>query len=62
MTTPASYHLQCRVARAKVLLSEGFNIFDICTELKFYDQAHLIHEFKKMYGITPGSYSEQIKE
>jgi len=62
MTTPAAYHLQCRVAKAKVLLSKGTNIFDVCTELKFYDQAHLIHEFKKMYGITPGNYIEQVND
>ena len=60
-TTPAAYHLQCRVAEAKSLLSKGSDVFDICEELKFYDQAHLIREFKKMYGITPGTYKEQMK-
>ncbi len=60
-TTPAAYHLQYRVAEAKRLLSKGADVFDICEELKFYDQAHLIREFKKMYGITPGSYIEQLK-
>lgn len=58
--TPAAYHLQCRVAEAKRLLSKGTDIFDICGELRFYDQAHLIREFKKMYGITPGTYIEQV--
>lgn len=60
-TTPAAYHLQCRVAEAKRLLSKGTDVFDICEELRFYDQAHLIREFKKMYGITPGTYREQLK-
>jgi AraC-like DNA-binding protein len=27
-------------------------VFDICEELRFYDQAHLIREFRKMYGVT----------
>lgn len=61
ITTPAAYHLQYRVAEAKRLLNKGADVFDICEELRFYDQAHLIREFKKMYGITPGTYIEQLK-
>lgn len=61
IATPAAYHLQYRVAEAKRLLSKGAGVFDICEELRFYDQAHLIREFKKMYGITPGTYIEQLK-
>ena len=61
ITTPASYHLQYRLAEAKRLLSKGISVFDICEELRFYDQAHFIREFKKMYGITPGTYVEQLK-
>lgn len=61
LTTPAAYHLQYRVAEAKKLLSKGVDVFDICEELRFYDQAHMIREFKKMYGITPGAYIEQLK-
>ena len=49
-TTPAAFHLQCRVSEAKQLLSNGNNVFEICGDLNFYDQAHLIKEFKKMYG------------
>ncbi len=52
LTTPAAYHLQNRVAEAKQLLSRGADVFDICEELRFYDQAHLIREFRKMYGVT----------
>lgn len=61
ITTPAAYHLQCRVAEAKRLLNKGADVFNICEELGFYDQSHLIREFKKMYGITPGAYIEQLK-
>lgn len=61
VTTPAAYHLQCRVAEAKRLLSKGGDVFEICEELRFYDQAHLIREFKKMYGITPVTYVAQLK-
>lgn len=61
VTTPAAYHLQYRVAEAKRLLSKGADVFDICEELRFYDQAHFIREFKKMYGITPATYVEQLR-
>ncbi len=61
MTTPAAYHLQYRVAEAKVMLGKGADVFEICEELRFYDQAHFIREFKKMYGVTPGTYIEQLK-
>jgi AraC-like DNA-binding protein len=61
VTTPAAYHLQYRVAEAKKLLRKGADVFDICEELRFYDQAHFIREFKKMYGITPVTYLAQLK-
>jgi AraC-like DNA-binding protein len=60
ITTPAAYHLQSRVAEAKKLLSDGVDVFAICAELRFYDQSHFIREFKKMYGVTPGTYLEQL--
>ena len=60
-TTPAAYHLQYRIAEAKRLLGCGADIFEICETLRFYDQAHFIREFKKMYGLTPGIYLEQCE-
>lgn len=61
VATPAAYHMQCRVAEAKKLLSQGADVMEICAELNFYDQAHFINEFRKMYGVTPAVYSKQIK-
>jgi len=60
ITTPSAYHLQSRVAEAKKLLSDGVDVFAICAALRFYDQSHFIREFKKMYGVTPGTYREQL--
>ena len=61
VTTPAAFHLQCRVAQAKELMSKGEDVLDACAALGFYDQAHFIREFKKMYGVTPGKYAVQLK-
>ena len=60
LTTPAAYHLQARVAEAKRQLSQGADVLEICAALKFYDQSHFIREFKKMYGVTPGAYRDQL--
>lgn len=61
VTTPAAFHLQCRVAQAKELMRKGAGVLDACAALGFYDQAHFIREFKKMYGVTPGKYAGQLK-
>lgn len=59
-TTPGAYHLQCRIAHAKELLKKNTDVFDICSDLGFYDQAHFIKAFKAMHGITPAKYTEQL--
>lgn len=61
-TTPAAFQLQCKVARAKQLLSEEMPVLDICSLLNFYDQAHFIRVFKQMNGITPQRYVKQLKD
>lgn len=60
VTTPASFHLQCRVAEAKQRLYAGSDVLTLCDELHFYDQAHFIREFRKMYGMTPSAYLKQL--
>ena len=59
-TTPISYQLQLKLAEAKNMLSRGLEVLDVCDELKFYDQAHFIKEFKKMNGITPAAYVKEL--
>lgn len=61
VTTPASFHLQCRVAEAKKRLSGGSDVLTVCNDLLFFDQAHLIREFRKMYGVTPAAYIAQLR-
>lgn len=61
-TTPAAFHLQCKVAEAKRQLSDGVSVMDVCVHLGFYDQAHFIKEFKKMHGTTPTAYVEQLNK
>lgn len=55
-TTPSAFQLQLKVAKAKEMIKSGVDVQDIIYTLHFYDQAHLIHEFKKMNGVTPSEY------
>ena len=57
-TTPAAFALQVKVSEAKKMISSGMDVMDACMEAGFYDQAHFIHEFKKMTGITPSEYAK----
>ena len=61
VTTPAAFHLQCRIALAKEMLNRNTDSLTICSELNFYDQAHFIREFRKMYEVTPAAYTAQLK-
>lgn len=59
-TTPSSFHLQLRISEAKKLIAEGKDVLDVCAILNFYDQPHFIKEFKKVHGITPKAYKDQL--
>jgi AraC-like DNA-binding protein len=60
-TAPIAYQLQLKVAEVKKLILLGEDIFDICHKVGFYDQSHLIREFKKMNGISPTEYLNNFK-
>lgn len=59
-TTPRAFQIQCKLAKAKLLLAKGESVMDVCMDLNFYDQAHFIREFKKMNGLTPNRYIHQL--
>jgi AraC-like DNA-binding protein len=54
---PHAYHTQLRVLRAKQLLAAGHGIAETAAECGFFDQAHLTNRFKRLVGVTPGSYA-----
>lgn len=59
--TPVQHQLALRVDAACELLASGANASDAAAELGFSDQAHLIREFKKRLGCTPGAYAAMRK-
>jgi AraC-like DNA-binding protein len=54
--SPHAYFEQVRIHQARRLLKEGLRIVDVALELGFNDQSHLNRHFKKLTGVTPGTY------
>jgi AraC-like DNA-binding protein len=47
--------LKCHLARE--LLAQGWSNRAVVTELGFGNDSHLCHEFKRFFGVPPGSFS-----
>jgi AraC-like DNA-binding protein len=57
---PQTYMRQVRVAKARELICEGAELSEVALMLDFSDQAHLTREFKKVFGVPPGTLSRDI--
>lgn len=57
--SPHQYHLQCRVERAKNLLSQGMMIAQVAQKVGFSSQGHLNYHFKRKVGLTPKQFLQQ---
>jgi transcriptional regulator GlxA family with amidase domain len=45
-----------RIHRARQLLETGqFKVAQVAAETGFYDQSHLDRQFRKEFGVSPGS-------
>jgi AraC-like DNA-binding protein len=56
--TPKTY---ARIARfqgalGSMTLSQGMDAVDLVSRFGYFDQAHLINDFKQFTGVTPGQY------
>jgi AraC-like DNA-binding protein len=58
---PHAYQTQLRIDRAKILLMQGKPIVDIAQETGFADHAHFSRQFKRLNGIAPKLYRQNIK-
>lgn len=55
--SPHQYVLQCRLERARELLLAGNEtIAEIAAQTGFYDQSHLVAQFKRAFGTTPRGF------
>lgn len=63
MTTgmaPQTYIRQVRIAQARKLICAGYGLSEVAQMLDFSDQAHFTREFKKVFGVPPGTMSRDI--
>ena len=63
MTTgmaPQTYIRQVRIAQARKLICAGYGLSEVAQMLAFCDQAHFTREFKKVFGVPPGTMSRDI--
>ena len=55
---PHAYQIKLRVERTRALLKAGVPVPEI--EAGFADQSHLIRQFKRIMGVTPGRYQAMV--
>lgn len=59
--SPKTFHQQVRLREAKRLLSlRAISIKEIATRLGYANQQHLEKDFKKAFGIPPGSFRKTL--
>ena len=59
--TAAQYLKSLRMQRAKQLIDSTFlNTKEIMQRVGMKDESHFVREFKKIYGLPPGSYKQRI--
>lgn len=59
--TAAQYLKSLRMQRAKQLLDSTFlNTKEIMQRVGMKDESHFVREFKKIYGLPPGSYKQRL--
>lgn len=59
--TPHQYVIRCRIERAKeLLMQKKLTISDVAKIVGFVDQSHFHRHFKRLVGITPKTFLQQI--
>lgn len=48
---------QIRLGHAKTLLAQGVSAAQTAASVGFYDQSHLINQFRRHFGVTPKQYA-----
>jgi AraC-like DNA-binding protein len=58
---PHAYQTQLRLAHARKLLAQDFDVSYVAMEMGFCDQSHFTQQFKRLYQVTPGIYRKTAR-
>jgi AraC-like DNA-binding protein len=58
---PHAYQTQLRLAQARTLLAQGFDVRYVAHETGFFDQSHFAQQFQRYFFVKPGSYRKTAR-
>ena len=58
---PYAYLESVRIRHAQQLIEAGKPLAEVALEVGFSSQSHLTNRFKKIIGVTPGQYAQQVR-
>lgn len=58
--SPLAFHSRARLMQARQLLAQGWSIAETSAYLRFSDQSHFGRRFRRVYGMTPGEYQQNV--
>jgi AraC-like DNA-binding protein len=59
---PHAYLESVRIRHAQELIKTGKSLTEIAMDIGFSSQSHMTHCFKKIIGVTPGQYAQQLQD
>lgn len=59
---PSEWLAQYRVKRARELLACGNRLDEVAAAVGFTDQPHMTRWFRRIVGITPGTYRTSVQD
>jgi AraC-like DNA-binding protein len=58
---PYAYLESVRIRHTQQLIKAGKSLADVAAEAGFSSQSHMTRHFKKIIGVTPGQYAQQVR-
>lgn len=58
--SPLAFHSRARLMQARQLIAQGWSLAETSAHLNFSDQSHFGRQFRRVYGMTPGEYQQNV--
>jgi AraC-like DNA-binding protein len=58
---PYAYLESVRIGHTQQLIKAGKPLSEVSAEVGFSSQSHMTRQFKKIIGVTPGQYAQEIR-